>query len=83
MNDEQRSGASTAKKITLVRLPEDLTGEQAMAVFDFLERLAVAIWNRYEKQMIPVILDGLPPEERQWVLDGSGDDSFDDEDIPF
>ncbi len=38
MNDEQRSGVSVPKTISLVRLPEDLTGEQALAVFDFLER---------------------------------------------
>ncbi len=83
MDDEQRSGISAPKTISLVRLPEDLTGEQAMAVFDFLERLAAAIWNRYEKQMIPIILDKLPPEERQCVLDESDDGLLDDDEIPF
>ena len=83
MSDEQRSGVPTPKTSTKVRLPEDLTGEQALALFDFLECLAGAIWNRYEKQMIPAILDQLPQDERQWVIDGSDDEPFDDEDIPF
>lgn len=83
MSDEQRTGVPTPRTITQVRLPEDLTGEQALAVFEFLERVAGAIWNRYEKQMIPVILDQLPTDERQWVIDGSDDEPFDDEDIPY
>ena len=83
MKDEQRPAVSAAKTISLVRIPEDLTGEQAMAVFDFLESLAAAIWNRYEKQMIPIILDQLPPEERQELIDGIDDDPFDEQDIPF
>ena len=83
MNDEQRSGVPTPKTNTQVPLPEDLTGEQALAVFEFLECLAGEIWNRYEKQMIPVILDQLSTDELLWVIDGSDDYPFDDENIPF
>ena len=82
MNREQRPDRTTANTITLDRLPDDLTGEHALAVFDLLERLAVAIWNRYENQIIPVILDQLALDERQWGIDGD-EEPFGDDDIPF
>jgi len=59
-------------------VPDNWTGEQALAIHDFLERLTTTIWERYEKEMIPLIL--VHPYEDQIELFPP---DIDDEDVPF
>lgn len=40
----------------VVFVPDNWTGEQAIAVHEFLETLATAIWDRYETEMLPIIV---------------------------
>ena len=64
-----------------VEIPENWTGKEATAVYDFLADMMEAIWERYDDKMVELLmheednpadlLDCLEPEDR-----------FDDE-IPF
>ena len=47
----------------VVFVPDYWDGKQALAVHAFLETLTMAIWNRYEKEMIATIAP--PSSERQ------------------
>ncbi len=74
----------------LLRIPEDWTGEQALAVFEFLERFATAIWDRYENQMIPALLEQQAIMDHEEAIDCPPlrddelhDDPFDENSIPF
>jgi hypothetical protein len=67
---------TTLSELFTLRLPDDWTPEQALAVYELLTDLAEAVWNRYELVLI-----------EQWRGD-PGDDSppdlldFDDP-LPF
>jgi hypothetical protein len=67
---------TTLSELFTLRLPDDWTPEQALAVYELLTDLAEAVWNRYELVLIA-----------QWRGD-QGDDSppdlFDfDDPLPF
>ena len=69
--------STLASRFTL-RLPDDWTPEQALAVYELLSELAETIWNHYE---IP-LLELLAPELDQ--DDASQPDLLDfDDQIPF
>ena len=54
---------TTLSELFTLRLPDDWTPEQALAVYELLTDLAEAVWNRYELVLI-----------EQWRGD-QGDDS--------
>lgn len=39
-----------------ISIPKDWTGEQANAVFDFLEDILTAIWETHETALIEILL---------------------------
>ena len=65
------------RRITL-QLPDHLTPEQALAVYDLLSDLVDAIWNRYELPLIEQLSGELEPDNT------AQRDLFDfDDSIPF
>jgi hypothetical protein len=69
--------STLASRFTL-QLPDYWTPEQALAVYDLLNHLAEAIWNRYE---IPLIELLAPDLDRS---NGAQPDLFDfDDPLPF
>ena len=69
---------STLSERFTLRLPDDWTPAQALAVYEFLTDLADAIWNRYEVALIEQLRS-----ERDYG-DTSQLDLFDfDDPIPF
>ena len=74
----------------VIFVPDNWTAEQALAIHDLLERLTTAIWNRYEKEILPLIVS--EPNERQmdkrqialsFEEDETVSDTFCDNEIPF
>jgi len=58
-------------------LPDDLSPETALALFDLLSGLTDALWQRYESQLVELIMDDLnayPPAQQAF--------DFND-DLPF
>ena len=43
---------TTLSELFTLRLPDDWTPEQALAVYELLTDLAEAVWNRYELVLI-------------------------------
>ena len=69
---------STLSELFTLQLPDDWTPEQALAVYELLNDLAEAIWNRYDR----VLIDYLAGDRDQG--DGSQPDLFDfDDPVPF
>jgi hypothetical protein len=69
--------STLASRFTLP-LPNDWTPEQALAVYDLLNDLAEAIWNRYEIPLIDLLAPDLEPGT------ASQPDLFDfDDPLPF
>jgi hypothetical protein len=65
-----------------IYIPEAWTGEQALAVWEFLEEIGSAIWDVHEKG----ILKAMNIKESMLIRAARGDDDFDDDDedyIPF
>jgi hypothetical protein len=53
-----------ASRFTL-QLPDYWTPEQALAVYDLLNDLAEAIWNRYEIPLVELLAPELDPDAAQ------------------
>jgi hypothetical protein len=69
--------STLATRFTL-QLPDHWTAEQALAVYDLLNDLAEAIWNRYEIPLIDLLAPDLEPGT------ASQPDLFDcDDPLPF
>jgi hypothetical protein len=69
--------STLASRFTL-QLPDYWTPEQALAVYDLLNNLAEAVWNRYEIPLIELLAPELDPDY------AAQPDLFDCEDpIPF
>lgn len=64
-----------------VYIPTEWTGEQALAVWEFLEEIASAIWETYERG----ILKALNIKDEMILRAAPGDDLYDDDEdyIPF
>ncbi len=59
-------------------LPDNWTPEQALAVYELLNGLAESIWNRYELQLLELIMPEIQEHNASQL------DLFDfDESIPF
>ena len=69
---------STLSELFTLRLPEYWTPAEALAVYELLNELAEAIWNRYEISLIEL----LAPDLEQG--NGAQPDLFDfDHPLPF
>jgi hypothetical protein len=69
---------TTLSELFTLRLPDDWTPEQALAVYELLTDLAEAVWNRYEL----VLIEQWRGERDQG--DNSPADLFDvDDPLPF
>jgi hypothetical protein len=69
---------STLSELFTLQLPDDWTPEQALAVYELLNDLAEAIWNRYDRVLIDYLAADRDPD------DGSPSDLFDlDDPLPF
>ena len=64
--------SSTPKTITI---PDDLSPEAAMALYDLLSEITETVWEHYQPQLVTLILNDLFPLTNKPV-------DFDDE-IPF
>jgi hypothetical protein len=63
-------------------LPDHLSPEAAMALFDFVVDLERAIWDKYEHLLVPLCIRQIYPEEDDLLLvdqDPAPTDDFDDQ----
>ena len=63
-----------------VKIPENWTGKEAVAVYDFLADVMEAIWQRYDDQMLEILQDEEddPADQLDWLQTEAGYDE-----IPF
>ncbi len=54
---------STFSERFTLRLPDEWTPQQALAVYELLNALAEAIWNRYDTVLIEQLAGDLEPDE--------------------
>ena len=61
-----------------LEVPQDWTPEQALSVYEYLNQVAEAIWDRYEVDLLPLITPDPTPAHTQQL------DLFDPDDaLPF
>ena len=53
---------STLSELFTLQLPDDWTPEQALAVYELLNDLAEAIWNRYDRVLIDYLAADRNPD---------------------
>lgn len=72
--------------MTSIRIPKDWTGEEALAITAFLERLELTIWAAHGHEMARC-LRRADEQQAAWLTAPSEhippDDDEEDEDIPF
>ncbi len=63
-----------------VKIPENWTGKEATIVYDFLADVMEAIWERYDEQMVEILMheEEDPIDQMDWQ---EPEESFDE--IPF
>ena len=63
-----------------VKIPENWTGKEAVAVYDFLADVMEAIWERHDEQMVEILCseEDEPTDQIDWLLQETGCDE-----IPF
>ncbi len=77
--------------MTWINIPEDWTGNQAIAVVEFLDELSAAIWSTHELKMLDAWHnrvekppdpddDEMPPDA---IYVGSQNPSTQEDDFPF
>lgn len=61
-----------------VKIPENWTGKEAVAVYDFLADVMEAIWQRYDDQMLEILQDeeGDPADQLDWLQTEAGYDEI-------
>jgi hypothetical protein len=62
-------------------IPENLSGREAMLIYDFITAIQDEIWNRYEVQLVQIIRAEYSTDPADWECTENGED-FDDE-VPF
>ena len=64
----------------IVEIPENWTGKEASVVYDFLADIMAAIWERYEDQIVEILMheQDNPADLIDWI---EPEDGFDE--IPF
>ncbi len=61
-----------------LQVPEDWTPEQALSVYEYLHQVAEAVWERYEIDLLPLVIPDPSP------ADSPQPDLFDPDDtLPF
>ena len=69
---------SSLSELFTLQFPDHWTPEQALAVYELLNDLAEAIWNRYDRVLIDYLAGDRNPD------DGLQSDLFDfDDPVPF
>jgi len=59
-------------------VPQDWTPEQALSVYEYLNQVAEAVWDRYEIDLLPLIVPSPTPADTRQL------DLFDpDDELPF
>ncbi len=62
-------------------IPENLSGREALLIYDFISAIQNEIWNRYEGQLVEIMRAEYSTNPADWgCLENSED--FDD-DLPF
>jgi hypothetical protein len=63
-----------------VKIPENWTGKEALAVYDFLADVMEAIWERHDDQMLEILCneEEEPVDQIDWLQQES-----DNDEIPF
>jgi hypothetical protein len=61
-----------------LEVPQDWTPEQALSVYEYLNQVAEALWDRYEVDLLPLIVPSTNPADTKQL------DLFDpDDELPF
>jgi len=62
-------------------IPEDLSGREALLIYEFISTIQDEIWNRYEVQLMEILREERSTNPADWKYSGNHED-FDD-DVPF
>ncbi len=62
-------------------IPENLSGHEAMLIYDFITAIQDEIWNRYEVQLVKIIRAEYSTDPADWGYPENGE-HLDDE-VPF
>ncbi len=62
-------------------IPENLSGREAMLIYDFITAIHDEIWNRYEVQLLEIIRAEYSSDPAHWEYPENGE-TLDDE-MPF
>ncbi len=62
-------------------IPENLSGREAMLIYDFITAIHDEIWNRYEVQLVEIIRAEYSTDPADWKYSISNEDP--DDDVPF
>ena len=59
-----------------VKIPENWTGKEAIAVYDILADVMEAIWERYDEQMVEILCseEDEPTDQIDWLQQETGCD---------
>ena len=62
-------------------IPENLSGREAMLIYDFITAIQNEIWNLYEVQLLEIIRAEYSTDPADWGYPGNSE-NLDDE-VPF
>ncbi len=62
-------------------IPEDLSGREALLIYEFICTIQDEIWNRYEVQLVEILRAERSTNPADWECFGNYEDL--DDDVPF
>ncbi len=62
-------------------IPENLSGHEAMLIYDFITAIQDEIWKRYEEQLVEIVRAEYSINPADWRYPENSEDL--DDDVPF
>jgi len=62
-------------------IPENLSGREAMLIYDFITAIQDQVWNRYEEQLVEIIQAEYSTNPADWGYPQNSENP--DDDVPF
>lgn len=62
-------------------IPEDLSGREALLIYEFISTIQDEIWSRYGVQLMEILQEECSTNPADWNCTGNHEDL--DDDVPF
>jgi hypothetical protein len=62
-------------------IPEELSGREALLIYEFISAIQDEIWNRYKVQLVEILRAERSTDPADWECSGNYEDLNDD--VPF